>query len=481
LKTGEPVNPFKLHKLVFDLKTVFANNGHPFATVEQVTDTSINASQAQISFNTTANDLVHFGDLKIKDMVHYSGYLARREITFKEAELYSRKKIIESQKRLYSTNLFNSINLDIDRDQAAESESTGEVNIEPDFVFSAIERKPHFISVKTGASQDSVQDLTWDFSTAWGKRNIFVSRRIELSFKARFIIFTNPRVLFHRYQMKYTEPWFINIRMPLTLTALFEPGVRSVLQPYRIQTWSVSLSTRKEWSEQLYAIISGEYENVSIYGIDEAIEDQYRTEQGISVRRKISISLIRDTRLDKFMPKSGSYTTYYAQYVGGFLGGDDSFLEFEFSWARYQQAIGSMVYATRIKGGWVKEFGRSHSVPSFDRYQLGGANSIRGFREGSIGPRNPSELNVGANAYAILNQELRFPLYWKFWGSLFADMGNGWESFSDVKDETVLFAYGLGIQFISPADPIRLDYAHRLENKDYKEDDRFHLTILYAF
>ena len=89
--------------------------------------------------------------------------------------------------------------------------------------------------------------------------------------------------------------------------------------------------------------------------------------------------------------------------------------------------------------------------------------------------------NVGANSYAIFNQELRFPVYGKLWASIFTDMGNGWESLSNVRPSNILFSYGLGVQFLSPAGPIRLDYARRMENGIYTEDDRFHITILYAF
>jgi outer membrane protein insertion porin family len=478
LKIGDPVDPIKTSTTVFDLKTIFANNGYPYAEVKQTPDTATGAANVLITFKTREGPLVRFGRLNIKDLSNYHPSLVRREITFKEGELYSRERIIESQKRLYSTNLFNSINLDIDRDNINGSDP-GTRDTLPDFMFSAIERKPHFISLRTGAGQDPQQDLVWDFSTAWGKRNIFRSRRAELSVQSRYIIFTQWRPLSHRFQIRYIEPWFINLRMPLTLTARFEPGVRSQLLPYRVQRWSVSLSTRKEWSERLYAVISGEYENVNIYGIEgeekEAIQDTIR------VRRKLTVLLVRDTRIDKFIPRSGSFTTYLMQYVGGLLGGNDSFIKLEYSWARYQTAIGRAVYATRIKAGWVKEFGDAHSVPADDRFYLGGANSIRGFRENTIGPRDADDINVGANAYAVFNQEIRFPIYWRFWGSVFTDMGNGWESFSEVNFDSILFSYGIGIQFLSPAGPIRLDYAHRMENGIYKEDSRFHITILYAF
>jgi len=478
---GEPIDPFKLRQVVFDLKTIFANNGYPYATVTEVIDSAAGLSEAIVAFETSAGALVRFGDLIVSDLKYYSPYLARREIAFKSGELYRREKIIESQKRLYSTNLFNSVSLDIARSGDSIGSDSSVMDTTPDFAFSAIERKPHFVSVKTGASQDSLQDLTWDFTAAWGKRNIFVSRKIELSATFRFIIFTQWRTLYHRYQIKYTEPWFFNIRMPLTLTARFEPGVRSPVQLYRIQTWSISISSRKEWSEKLVGLVTGRYEKVNIYGIEPENQAQFRSEQGIRVRRKVDITIVRDARIDKFMPKSGSLTTYFAQFVGGLLGGDDSFIKLEFSWARYQSALGWAVYATRLKAGWVKEFGASHEVPTIDRFYLGGANSIRGFKENSIGPYNQLGTNVGSNAYAIFNQELRFPLFWKLWGSVFTDLGNGWESFSRVRVDDVLFAYGAGVQFVSPAGPVRFDYAHRLENGIYKADDRFHVTILYAF
>lgn len=492
LKTGDPVNPIRLSTIAFELKTLFANNGYPYATVTHTLDTTLGPGNTQVTFTTDEGPLVHFGNIIIDSLKYYSPDLVRREITFDSGDLYSRKKIIESQKRLYSTSLFNSIDLNFYKKNVGPEFSLREAN--PDFRFSAIERKAQYITIKTGVSQDSLQDLTWDFSTAWGKRNIFKSRRIELSFTSRFVIFTDWRIVLHRYQVRFTEPWFAGLRLPLTLTARFEPGVRSRIQKYRVQTWLLALSTRKEWSEQLYAIFSGEYENVNIYGVSDFEAAQIREEQEISVRRKLTAVVVRDTRRDKFIPKSGSYTTYYAQYVGGFLGGDDSFIKLEYSWARYQPAFANVIYASRIKGGIVKEFGSSTQVPINDRFYLGGANTIRGFDENSIGPHaiefitdstdsiiGEKSTNVGANTYVILNQELRFPLFWKFWSSTFVDIGNGFESLSDITPDDLLFAYGAGIQFMSPAGPLRLDYAHHLENGRYREADRWHITILYAF
>jgi outer membrane protein insertion porin family len=482
LETGKPVDPIAMNELFFNLKTVFANNGYPYASVSQTLDSSAGAGKSVINITAAEGPLTRFGRLNIKDSTlrYYSPYLVRREIAFNEGEVYSRKAIVESQRRLYTTGLFNSISLNIAKpdstaDTAAALDST------PDFTLSAIERKPHFFTMQTGASQDSLHDFIWDFTGGWGKRNIFVSRRLELSFNSRYVVIPTWRPLLYRYQISYTEPWFMNLRLPLTFTGRFEPGIKSLLQNYKIQTWGLSVTTRKEWSERTYATLSGEYENVNVYGVPAGEAAVIRQEENISIRRKLTANLVRDTRLDRFMPASGYYTTYFAQYVGGILGGDDSFIKLEYSWARYQPATGRTVYATRIKAGWVKQTGSSHSVPTEDRFYLGGANSIRGFAENSIGPRRADGSNDGANSYLIFNQELRTPLFWRFWGSMFTDLGNGWASFSDAGLDNILFSYGVGIQFISPAGPLRLDYAHRVEAAGYNAGDRFHVTILYAF
>jgi outer membrane protein insertion porin family len=269
--------------------------------------------------------------------------------------------------------------------------------------------------------------------------------------------------------------------MPITLVGRFDPGVKSQLQPYRIQTWSISATTRREWSEQFWIYFGSEYENVDIYDLEIETESALRQELGITERRKLFIGAVRDSRRDKFMPKNGSLTTYLAEYVGGFLGGDASFSHLEFSWARYQRTLGIAVYATRFKVGLVREFGDSRDVPSTDRFYLGGANSIRGFEENSIGPRRADGGNDGANLIGIFNQELRYPLIWKFWGTFFTDFGNGWRDIEEITLNSILFSYGVGIQFISPAGPIRLDLAHRTESDFFSEGDRLHFTILYAF
>jgi len=84
---------------------------------------------------------------------------------------------------------------------------------------------------------------------------------------------------------------------------------------------------------------------------------------------------------------------------------------------------------------------------------------------------------------ALLNQEFRRPIIGRFWMSSFFDAGNSWTGWNDL-DLSVngaAYGYGAGVQYISPAGPIRLDYARRIRTRRYASDDRWHFSILYAF
>ena len=138
--------------------------------------------------------------------------------------------------------------------------------------------------------------------------------------------------------------------------------------------------------------------------------------------------------------------------------------------------------------GFAEPLGSDDEVPSIDRFFIGGASTIRGFSTRELGPGGGSgEFSEGAEFYIIFNQELRIPIYGRFWGELFFDAGNGWRGLDDpnISFNGAAYSYGIGAQYHSPAGPLRLDYARRVRTKGITNipgpDDRFHFTILYAF
>jgi len=275
--------------------------------------------------------------------------------------------------------------------------------------------------------------------------------------------------------------------MPLTLTTQYSPGVKTPIrdQDYRKESWFISVSTTRYLNDRTRLITGLQYESVNLFGLSEADQERLKQEEGISIRRKLYIDVHRDTRNHPFIPSKGSVTAIRGEYIGGFLGGDDSFTVLEATWSKYQRVWPGWISAFRLKTGYVREFAQSPFVPVDERYYIGGANTIRGFSEGNLGPQYIDSTGTvkpeGANIIIIVNQEFRFRLIGKLWASLFSDVGNGFRNNSEIKWSNLALSYGIGLQFISPAGPIRIDYARHIKTSNIPAGDKFHFTILYAF
>src|SRR6266581_2336323 len=114
-------------------------------------------------------------------------------------------------------------------------------------------------------------------------------------------------------------------------------------------------------------------------------------------------------------------------------------------------------------------------VPPDQRFYGGGPNSVRGYARNDLGPRvyvQPIDVNgdtlpiqasaTGGNAIFVANAEFRFPTPLfpdRMRVALFADLGQVWER--DVATVGgVRFTPGVGVRFVTPLGPIRLDAAY---------------------
>jgi outer membrane protein insertion porin family len=270
--------------------------------------------------------------------------------------------------------------------------------------------------------------------------------------------------------------------MPLMTTRSFAPGLKSVIHGYRIETVTLDATVLREFSLETSLAISGVYEHFDVYDVPDAEKEALLDEIDANINRKLIFELIRDSRPinSKFNPWHGSYTTYRLEYVGGLLGGDDHFVKLIFNWAKYNRVGRRSVFASRLRLGWVGEFGESKTVPSRDRFFIGGAFTVRGFRGNSVFPVDSLGAE-GGETTALLNFELRSPLFWLFWGSLFFDSGFNAPSLDRISTNKFVYSFGAGLQFMSPVGPIRLDYGQRFPVNDIDPGGRIHLSILYAF
>lgn len=115
------------------------------------------------------------------------------------------------------------------------------------------------------------------------------------------------------------------------------------------------------------------------------------------------------------------------------------------------------------------DFGR---VPPSLRFYAGGDNSVRGFDFRSLSPRN--NLNEAIGGQYLLAASVEYNWRWRpTWRpAIFMDAGN---AFSNANDAKLAAGLGVGMRWISPVGPIRVDIASAVTEPG--KPLRLHLTI----
>jgi len=188
----------------------------------------------------------------------------------------------------------------------------------------------------------------------------------------------------------------------------------------------------------------------------------------------VTLSATRDTTNDAMFPSSGSRNSASAEYTG-LLFGDVSFTRLGLSSSWFYGLPLDTVFGVRGRIGYMMG-NEGKEVPIYERYYLGGINSLRGLRE--VGPRDPATGDIiGGLTMLNFNFEYVFPLIKNagMKGLVFFDTGNTWETGYNLGD--MRKTAGVGIRWYSPIGPLRLEWGYVLDPKEGESTSRFEFAM----
>jgi len=177
--------------------------------------------------------------------------------------------------------------------------------------------------------------------------------------------------------------------------------------------------------------------------------------------RSISAILDRDTRdylTSMFDPNGGSYNNFTAEISG--LGGD-RFQKFQTESSFFLPTFWKLVLVFHLKTGYIT--GKDAQYLRFERFYLGGIQSVRGYSLYSITP--PGQYSeYGGNRMGQLNIEYRFPITSMLRGIIFFDAGQTWGGDQSViNDFSPKKSIGVGLRFDFLGALARVEYGYRLD------------------
>jgi translocation and assembly module TamA len=111
-----------------------------------------------------------------------------------------------------------------------------------------------------------------------------------------------------------------------------------------------------------------------------------------------------------------------------------------------------------VGGNWTNEY---TNVPPSLRYFAGGDQSVRGYDYQSLSPTNSDGDKIGGRYQLAVSAEYQYALTDKWRVATFVDQGN---AFNSLELPSLKSSVGMGVRWVSPVGPIRVDVAHALND-----------------
>jgi outer membrane protein insertion porin family len=223
-----------------------------------------------------------------------------------------------------------------------------------------------------------------------------------------------------------------------------------------------------EWAEDIQVSAKYEFLQVDIYSIDEEAAQFVKDSSGKSTSSAITPSITRNTIDNPMNPSRGSRQVLSLEVAGA--GGDQNFYLFEArnSWFYpvFESSYGDIVVSDRTSFGYGESL-NGDPFPLFRRFFPGGINTVRGYRNRTLGPVDENGREFGGSKQLVNNVELIFPLVNSagLKGVLFYDLGQAYDDNETIAIDGLRQAVGYGFRWASPMGPIRVEFGYPIDRR----------------
>jgi len=448
---NKPFSKENLRKDIIAISDLYSENGYAIASVTPDLIPDESQRLVRVFLKIEEGDRYRIGRIEVSGNTKTRDKVIRREIKLDEGDIFNSALLKRSYERINNLNFFETIEI---IPKPRPEEKMVDLNIK-------VKEKPTgFLSVGGGYSSIDgvigIVDLTQ--GNLFGKGQ-FIKIRGELGGKSSY------------YDISFRDPWFMDREIAFSTTIY--NSYREYIQ-YEKRAVGFGFSFGKVLSEYVRGDIAYRIERATINNVSEDASIIIKEQEGTKVTSSITPSIARDTRDYFFDPTRGSKNSLYLTYAG--IGGDNYFVKSGIDSAWFFP-IGKTTAMLRGRFGYASGVFEKE-VPLYERFYVGGLYTVRGLGFGEAGPRDPKTGDpLGGTEELIFNAEYIFPIISdiRLKGVVFFDVGNAYENFKHFG--TLRYTSGMGVRWISPMGPIRLEWGYNLKRKPREDSSRFEFAF----
>lgn len=455
-KTG---NDYSREAIMKDMETITlaANDeGYANADVNPKVATHEKEQLVDVNFTLTKGELVYVARIGISGNTITRDKVIRRSLSIVEGDLYSSSKLKKSYNNLNQLRYFEEV--DFQTEKAPDNKVDINIRVK--------EKNTGMFMV--GAGYSAVDQAV---IMAQVVQQNFLGYGQTMSLKASLGSTTN------NYELSFTEPWLFDL--PLWFKADLWKYKREY-DSYTLDTKGIGATWGYPVWKKIIGYVGYKFSIDNIMDINQITASSYiKAQEGERTTSSVSFTLVYDTTDDMMFPTKGIKASAGVQHAGVPLGGNTEFTKYSGAVAGYYPLFWDIVFGAKGQIGFLQNNDDSDDkIPIYERYVLGGINSLRGLRY--VGPINPGTSDViGGTTMLTFSLELVFPLIKDagMKGVFFYDAGNTWNG--GYYPDDLRMTCGAGIRWYSPIGPLRLEYGYVLDRKGLNDDStgRFEFTI----
>ncbi len=470
IPTGAPFSPEGIDEAATAVREYYTSRGYLDAGVRAERVPNMDTRAIDVVFRVRESEKFYVESIKVEGNTITKTRVIIRELALRPGDVFDLKRMQTSENRLRNTRYFGDVRMNPEatnvpgRRDLSVTVSEGRTG---NFTF--------------GAGFGSVESAVVYFELTQGNFDLFNWRSGFRGDGQKFRFRASLGTSSNEILIAFEEPWLFEQRLAFGVE-LFRTESDYNSSDYNELRTGFELYLRRRIFELVEARMSYRFEMVEIFdvdsgtypGADDGIADVFQAADGeTDVISKVGLTLLRDTRNSLMFTRSGNRTTLSSELAG--VGGDVNYLKMEARTAQFFPTFDKYDQAFSVIGriGTASPYGNSDEVPFYDRFYLGGPDSLRGFEHRDVGPRDNDDEDeaIGGESYGMLSFEYAWRLAEPLGLVAFYDCGFVNESDYDFSPSDYASNWGVGARIILMGSPLKLDLGFPLTVPDDAEDN----------
>lgn len=467
-ETEEPLEPFPFTSEWIEtarqrVTAEYWQQGFNDLQLEPTTRWEKDSGRVVVHFKVTEGERQMIEDVRIDGVVMTDMKYVLRQFAFSQGDPVDYGRINLTRKKLYDTGLFKRVDIDV------VAESTGyttnvslneEARWRMRYGFSAANRMQ---------TSDRELGITSDIT----RNNIF-GRGIAAGLSVKGLRNDREARLFGTFPTVFGRE--VRSTASVARQRLFNPEKRDAETDEQIRKESTDnvwrFTAQQQWRLENFYILTYDFTYLRQRSSGPEIDpSDLSSNYAIS---RFNGTLSRDTRDDILNATRGNFLSGSLEFAVPALGSDFQYVKQYTQFFKFKPVKKNLVWATGIRAGVLWNFGRNDISSTTEQFLAGGGTTLRAFAQDEL-------TEAGGNALLILNQELRFPLLWRFGGVAFVDAGNIYRNVGGFRAWDLRYSPGFGLRLNTPIVLLRLDVGFNLWGRAGEPPRRLVFGIGQAF